>query len=288
MPVVYRWIVAACYSAALPFLRGGWDCLRARGGDSFAGALPFAAVAALAAALLWYLAARKRESRIAVYLLLAVLCAAALALFRSSPEPIARIHIAQYAFLGFLVFWAMDGPREGWACCLWAFLAGSALGLADETLQGVLPSRIYDLRDVALNIRSVLLGQAAILFVLRPWERGGDAPPRRGERRRLALPACAFSLAVLLCLLNIALVEMGTPTRAGWEGAVAGGRDGLRHFGPAAFAANMLGIAAAGAMLIAARGPLRGAARALRTVAVCGLLPPLILLAGALLSLRFR
>lgn len=288
MPVACRWIVAACYAAALPFLRGGWERIRARGGDSFAAALPFAVAAALAAALLWYLAARKRETRVTVYLLLAVLCAAALALFRSSPEPIARIHIAQYALLGLLVFWAMDGPREGRICCLGAFLAGSALGLADETLQGVLPSRIYDLRDVALNIRSVLLGQAAILFVLRPWEHNGGGPPRRGGGGRLALPACAFSLAALLCLANVALVEMGTPTRPGWEGAVAGGRDGFRHFGPAAVAANTVGIAAAVAMLGAARGPLRGAARLLRAAAVCGLLPPLILLVGALLGLRFR
>ena len=288
MSIFFRWLVTACYLLSLPFLRRGWDFVRARGGDSCANALPLAAGAALVGALLWHLAARKRESRIGVYLLFAAICAVAVALFRSLAEPIARIHIAQYALLGVLVFWAMDGPREGWTCCFWAALAASALGLADEVLQGLLPSRIYDLQDVALNTKAVLLGEAVILFVLRPWERAARAQLPGGGGRGFLLAACACAIAVLLTLLNIALVEKGTPTLGGRERAALRERNGFRHFGAAAISTNALGIAVAAALLAISRGPLRGAGRGLRSAAACGLLPPLILLAGMLLRLRFR
>ncbi|MEI6633841.1 MAG: VanZ family protein [Chlamydiota bacterium] len=282
-----RWLIVGGYLLTLPFMRRGWDLVRTRGGDPAADALPLAAGLALVAALAWYLVAKKREVRISVYLLLAGVCGVSAALFCSLREPIMRIHIAQYALMSIFVFWAMEGEREGWTFCLWAALVTSELGLADESFQGLLPSRIYDLQDVFLNVKAAILGQAVVLLVLRPWESHGRAPRPAGERNRAAFTAIAFSLVTLLALLNIALIEKGTPTLGGWGNAVVKGRDGFRFFGAAAVAANAVVIIAA-SILAAAGGPLRGAARALRAAAVCGLLSPLILIAGRLLGMRFR
>lgn len=283
-----RWLIAVCYLASLPFMRRAWEIAGERGGRAFADALPIAAALSLVGALAWYLAARKREKRLSVYLFLAGICAVAAFLLRSLPEPIMRIHVAQYALLGVLVFGAMGGEREGWTFCLWAALAASALGYADESFQGLLPSRIYDLQDVALNIESVLLGQAVLLLVLRPWEAHGAAPRRPREPGRARLPAIACAILLALALADAALIEKGSPTLGGRGNIALRGRDGYRFFGPAAVAANAAAAAAAAGLLVAAGGGLRGAARALRSAAVCALCPPLILITGKLFGLHFR
>ena len=66
--------------------------------------------------------------------------------------------------------------------------------------------------------------------------------------------------------------------RRGWDLVRARGGDPV---------ANALPLAA-GLALAVSGGPLRGAARALRAAVVCGLLSPLILIAGRLLGMRFR
>lgn len=288
MPVFFRWLIVGCYLLSLPFMRRCWDLVRERGGESFADALPLGALVALLAALVWHLVAARKERRALPWLMLAWVCGASAALFRSLGEPVVRIHIAQYALLSVLVFWAMRGEREGWTFCLWAALVTAELGYADESLQGLLPSRIYDLQDIFLDIRAAILGQAAVLLVLRPWERGGRAARPSGARVRAALPAAALFVVALLALADIALLERGSPTLGGWGNAVVQGRDGLRHFGAAAVIANAAAVVVAASLLAAAGRQLGGAARALRTSAVCGLLPPLIILAGIALELRFR
>lgn len=77
-----------------------------------------------------------------------------------------RIHLIQYGALGGLVYAALRerwaAPVRGWqrwpAAC--AILIAGAAGWGDELVQGILPNRHYDLRDVATN------AEAAALFVL--------------------------------------------------------------------------------------------------------------------------
>ena len=77
-----------------------------------------------------------------------------------------RIHLIQYGALGGLVYAALrerwQTPIRRWqrwpAVC--AVLIAGAAGWGDELVQGILPNRHYDLRDVATN------AEAAALFVL--------------------------------------------------------------------------------------------------------------------------
>lgn len=287
MPAFFRWLITLGFLASLPFMRLGWDLARERGGRAFADAIPLAAALVLVAAVVWRLAARWRQTRPSAYLFLAGICAASALLFRSLPDPIMRIHVAQYSLLSVLVFWSMLGEREGRIFCVWAALAASALGYADELVQGLIPSRIYDLQDVLLNAASAFLGQAVVLLVLRPWAgRGGGHPG--APRRRAVLPGIACAILLVLAIADAAIIEKGTPTLGGRGDAALRGRDGYRLFGPAAVAANAAAAAAAAALLAAAGRGLRGTARAIRSVALCALAPPFILIAGKLLGLRFR
>ena len=56
-----------------------------------------------------------------------------------------------------------------------AFGLTAAGGLLDELIQGVLPNRTYDLRDVALNAFSAALAIAATIFLRRARVRDAEA-----------------------------------------------------------------------------------------------------------------
>ncbi|MBF0370631.1 MAG: VanZ family protein [Magnetococcales bacterium] len=64
-------------------------------------------------------------------------------------KPVERIHFLQYAILGVLVFRTLErhGFRDLMVALLWLFLAG----LTDEIIQWFLPTRYWDIRDVAMN-----------------------------------------------------------------------------------------------------------------------------------------
>jgi hypothetical protein len=67
----------------------------------------------------------------------------------SLPEE--RVHLVEYGLLGWMLAWALAGGG-GWP--RW-WLAGVALvwgiGWGDEIIQGILPNRVYDVRDILLN-----------------------------------------------------------------------------------------------------------------------------------------
>jgi hypothetical protein len=126
--------------------------------------------------------ARQRPGRAEVLLLVAAAGVYAL-LFRHLQIIQERIHLLQYGALGALFYaallerWSPPRPAgEPWwqrhpapIACL---LAGAA-GWGDELVQGLLPNRVYDLRDVALNA----LSGALVVGVL--WARRGLRRPSR-------------------------------------------------------------------------------------------------------------
>lgn len=96
-----------------------------------------------------------------------------------------KLHLLQYGLVAALVLWALDERRArgafGGRAWLWAILATAAAGWLDEGIQAILPSRVYDLRDVAFNAGAGVLAVGSIRA--RDWARrldrdGSDeAPP---------------------------------------------------------------------------------------------------------------
>ena len=159
------WLLAAIlvlfvYGSAY-FVQFLLDALRARGAleATIWGAFGLAAAAGLGAV------AHARPGRWEIALLAAA-AGVYLLWLRQLHIIQERIHLIQYGALGGLAYAALrerwSAPVRRWqhwpAAC--AVLIAGAAGWGDEIVQGILPNRVYDLRDVATNAK------AAALFVL--------------------------------------------------------------------------------------------------------------------------
>lgn len=124
---------------------------------------------------------------------------------RGSPEE--AVHFVLYGGLGALLFRALAHRLHDVTIYPAAIALGTLIGTIDETVQWLLPTRVWDIRDIFLNAVSVMLMQAVIALVLRPAQIR-LRPGAGGLRLTLALTA-----GVLLCL---ALAAINTPARIGW------------------------------------------------------------------------
>lgn len=187
------WLVAAGYTlllySTLAVVRTLASFLRQRGmlritlWTLFAGAV--------VAVLAWMVRGRPRAREWAVLGLVAIGYVAVLPLAKVPEE---KFHLLEYGLLGGMIYAALRErarARGGAALVaapdrattkaaptlslflrhapLTAFLLGAALGLVDEIIQGILPSRFYATRDVVLNALAAGLAIAAMWG--REWAR---------------------------------------------------------------------------------------------------------------------
>ena len=124
---------------------------------------------------------------------------------RDIPEE--AIHVAQYGFLGLLVYRALVHRIHDYTIYLVATLVVGLIGIADEYVQWVVPSRVFDLRDIRTNFIAGGLAQVAVVSGLRPSIIKGPPPP--ASLRRL----CNV-IALVLFVLGMSYVN--TPERVAW------------------------------------------------------------------------
>jgi hypothetical protein len=91
-------------------------------------------------------------------------------------RPEERLHLLEYGVVAALVYFALVERRENGRSlptspALMAILITAALGWIDEGIQELLPSRVYDLRDVAFNAAAGVLAVGTIVLLERV--RGG-------------------------------------------------------------------------------------------------------------------
>ncbi len=136
------------------------------------GALALSAVVLLLAGL-------RRGLRTAAALLLILAAVGGAASLIEAPEE--RFHFLEYGLLGLLVHRA-GGRRQ--ALPFWLLLLITVLaGAVDEAIQYVLPDRVGELRDVALNSGGGLAG-LCIARLLRPGSGSCPAPDHPGTTGR--------------------------------------------------------------------------------------------------------
>ncbi len=136
----------------------------------------------LGAYFLIYLIFQKEVRKISVYLAFFLISMACLALLKymciTGAE---RFHLLLYGVLSCVVFWALKlDVRKGNAYYYTVILV-FLLGAVDELIQGFLPMRVFDIRDIFMNWLSGGMGALFILFVLRP-----NLSEQEGQNRNMA------------------------------------------------------------------------------------------------------
>ena len=127
---------------------------------------------------------------------------------REIPEE--AIHVSEYGLLGLLVYRALTHRVRDFSIYLMAALVVAMVGVLDEYIQWLTPSRVFDLRDIRTNAIAGALSQLAIFVGLRPSIIGG-APGTKNWSR-----LCYLGIAAALLL---ALGFMNTPQRIAWYAA---------------------------------------------------------------------
>ena len=131
-------------------------------------------------ALAWLVRQRPRWDEVA---LLVATAGVYVLLFRHLTIIQERIHLIQYGALGALFYAALlerwprprpaESPRWQRVPGLFAAALAAAAGWGDEIVQGILPNRVYDLRDVVLNALSGAL--VVVVLAARRWLRERSA-----------------------------------------------------------------------------------------------------------------
>ena len=90
-----------------------------------------------------------------------------------SPEE--KVHFFEYGLVGILFLGALECHfGKKWISYLGAFILGSLAGWLDEIIQKFVPGRYYDVKDILINIESVVLG----LLVLATYPRRTSFTPK--------------------------------------------------------------------------------------------------------------
>ncbi len=124
---------------------------------------------------------------------------------REIPEE--AIHVSEYGILGLLVYRALTHRVRDFSIYLMAALVVALIGVIDEYIQWLTPSRVFDLRDIRTNAIAGALSQLAIFLGLRPSIIHGVPAAINWSR------LCYLGIAALALL---ALGFMNTPQRIAW------------------------------------------------------------------------
>ena len=80
-------------------------------------------------------------------------------------DPIERIHFVKYGLLAILIFAGQSGNNT-LRKLIPAIILSSSLGCIDESIQYFVPNRVFDMRDILLNLTGSLYGAVFISLTL--------------------------------------------------------------------------------------------------------------------------
>ena len=168
----WRWGIVAIYTgsiyAFLPFGTAFWRFVLNHWGSGI-NYLGLFFVCVLGTYFLIYLIFQKQVKKLSVYLAFFAISCACLALLKYMCVAGAeRFHLLLYGILSVIVFWALKLHAKGNRIYLYTAILVFLLGAIDEFIQGILPMRVFDTRDIFMNWLSSGMGELFIIFVLRP------------------------------------------------------------------------------------------------------------------------
>ena len=136
----------------------------------------------------------------------------------SSPEE--SVHFILFGVLGILVYRALTHRLKDSSIFIAGAIICGCIGIIDEFIQWMTPRRVWDLRDIGLNLLSSALVQVAIAKGLRP------AFILRGISRENLRFMCSLAIAAAALLGGSLLM---TPPRIVWISERIGFLEFLKH-----------------------------------------------------------
>lgn len=194
--------------ATIPFVRVGVKYVRGEWGrEAFTYFVAAVVILATAASVILLLKSGRRSVAGTGWLLGVggVIVYLTLDLRAGSPEE--AVHYLQYGLLSLLLFRAFVHRIRDTSIYGAVTIAGTIVGMIDETIQWITPDRYFGVRDIWLNFTAVALVQVAVAAGIRPKLISGW--PGGASWRRLCRLAAVAVAYLGLCHLN-------TPERIAW------------------------------------------------------------------------
>lgn len=157
----------------------------------------FMILAALTLYLIYALGCKRKIRSVSVYAWMGIVAGLyTFSILKYRKSPVEAFHFLEYGLLGYLLFRALRPHISDKTIYFTAVLGTLLVGIGDEALQWITPRRIWQFRDVGLNVLSGGLSQLAIWKVLRPKGLTWRARPKSV----LILSACLAAGLVFLGL----------------------------------------------------------------------------------------
>ncbi len=168
----WRWGIVAIYTLAiyafLPFGPRFWRVVLRQWGDSI-NYLGWFLICVLGVYFLIYLIFQKEVREPAVYIAFFLISFACIVILKymcsTGPE---RFHPLIYGILGCIIFWAFKNDVKKTRVYLYTTILVFLLGVIDESIQGLLPMRVFDVKDIFMDWLSAGMAELFIAFVLKP------------------------------------------------------------------------------------------------------------------------
>jgi hypothetical protein len=187
--------------STIPLARGFQKLVYSSIGKEFFTYLVFFVIAAVLVILLYIFIFRLKIKSASQYITL-IFCAGLYIFFtmQLGGHPEEAIHFLEYGLLSFFVFRALSHRIRDWTIYFTAAFLVMFLGMADEFLQWITPSRVWDYWDVGLNF----LGGAIFLFAVWKGIKPSDiSGPVRSLSVQVLVSVITLNLLFLVfCLSN--------------------------------------------------------------------------------------
>ena len=143
--------------------------------------------------------------------------------------PAEAVHYVEYGVLSLLIYRAFSHRISDNSIYMASVLAGTLVGVLDETVQWLVPGRYFDLKDISLNFSALSLAQITIATAVRPRNISGW--PRARSWQLLSHLAAALVLVLGLCHLNTPDVIAAYTTRIPALGFIRQADDVMIEYG---------------------------------------------------------
>ena len=204
------WTYALLWSGLIfvtvPFVRVGVGYVRGQWGiEVFTYAVAAVVISAAAAAL--FLTRRKWSLASCGWVVGLAGLVIYLTLGLAESTPVEAVHYVQYGVLSLLLYRAFVHRIRDYSIYAAVMVAGTLVGMIDETIQWLTPGRVFAVSDIGLNFTAVALVQVALAAGIRPRLVRGW--PDGASLARL----CYLSVVAVGYL---GLCHLNTPDRIAW------------------------------------------------------------------------